>query len=111
MALEITDDMMHDAMQVLSSNRHAVAKAAHEKTEREAKVLLAKLGREANDAKTEAARVAYAMCHPYYADFLERQALVAEAYYEARDRRDAAEAITRAWQTLKADARAAERVR
>ena len=74
-------------------------------------MLLARLGRECNEAKTEAARTTYALCHPYYADFLERQALVAQAYYEARDRRDSAEAVTRAWQTMKADARAAERVR
>lgn len=109
--IEITDDMMHDAMAILASPAHARAKAAHEKTEREGKVLLARLGRESNDAKTEAARITYALCHPYYADFLERQALVAEAYYEARDRRDSAEAVTRAWQTMKADARAAERIR
>jgi hypothetical protein len=109
--MHITDDMMHEAMAILASDAHAKAKAAHEKTEREAKVLLAKLGREANDAKTEAARITYALCHPYYADFLERQALIAQAYYEARDRRDSAEAVTRAWQTLKADARAAERIR
>lgn len=108
--IEITDDMMHEAMAILASSDHARAKAAHEKTEREAKVLLARLGREGNE-KTEAARQAYALCHPYYADFLERQALVAQAYYEARDRRDSAEAVTRAWQTMKADARAAERVR
>jgi hypothetical protein len=109
--ITITDDMMHDAMAILASDEHAKAKAAHEKTEREAKVLLARLGKEANDCKTEAARQAFALCHPYYGDFLERQALVARAYYEARDRRDSAEAVTRAWQTLKADARAAERVR
>lgn len=109
--LTITDDMMHDAMAILASDEHAKAKAAHEKTEREGKALLARLGKEANDCKTEAARQAFALCHPYYSDFLERQALVAEAYYMARDRRDSAEAVTRAWQTLKADARAAERIR
>lgn len=109
--ITITDDMMHEALAILASDEHAKAKAAHEKTEREAKVLLARLGKEANDCKTEAARSAFALCHPYYADFLERQALIAEAYYQARDRRDSAEAVTRAWQTMKADARAAERVR
>lgn len=109
--LTITDDMMHEAMQVLSSDAHAKAKAAFDKMVAEEKVLLARLSREANDAKTVDARRDYALCHPFYSDFLERKALVSEAYYEARDRRDSAEAVTRAWQTLRADSRAAERVR
>lgn len=111
MSLLITDDMMHDAMAILSSDAHAKAKAAFDKMVAEEKVLLARLGREANDAKSEAARRDYALCHPLYSDFLERKAFVSELYYEARDRRDSAEAVTRAWQTLKADARAAERIR
>ena len=109
--ITITDDMMSNALAILASDEHAKAKAAHEKTEREAKVLLARLGKEANECKTEAARSAFALCHPYYGDFIERQAAVAQAYYEARDRRDSAEAVTRAWQTLRADARKAESIR
>lgn len=109
--MEITDDMMHEAMAILASDAHAKAKAAYDKMGAEEKVLLARLGSQANDAKSADARRDYALCHPYYSDFLERKNLICEAYYEARDRRESAEAVTRAWQTLKADARAAERVR
>lgn len=110
MTLNITDDMMDAALQVLASPEHAEAKAWFEKLERQKKVMLARLEREANDTSVRG-RETYALTHPHYAALLEDIDQAEKAYYLARDRRDSSEAVTRAWQTGKADARAAERVR
>lgn len=110
MTLNVTDDMMDAALQILASHDHAEAKAWVEKLERQRKVILARLERESNE-KSVREREAYALCHPYYAAHLEELDKAEAVYFRARDSRDSAEAITRAWQTGKADARAAERVR
>jgi hypothetical protein len=110
MSVIVTDDMMHAAMQVLASGQHAELRARYESMDRRRKMLLARLERESN-AKTQRERETYALTHPHYQDFLDGLDEVEKAYYAAKDGRDNAEAITRAWQTSKADARAAERVR
>lgn len=109
-ALHIDDDMMSAAMMVLASDDHATARARYEKLDRHRKVLLARLEREAN-AKTQRERESYALTHPHFTALLEEIDAAEADYFKAKDRRDSAEAITRAWQTCKADARAAERVR
>jgi hypothetical protein len=110
MTLNVTDDMMDAALQILASPAHAEAKAWFEKLDRQRKVMLARLEREANDTSVRG-RETYALTHPHYAALLEQIDLAESTYLVARDRRDSAEAVTRAWQTGKADARAAERVR
>lgn len=108
--LIVTDDMMHAAMHVLASTHHAEAKARYEKMDRQKKVILARLERESNETSVRG-RETYALTHPHYQAFLEELEAVEAGYFKAKDSRDSAEAITRAWQTGKADARAAERVR
>lgn len=109
-ALDVSDDMMSAAMSVLASDDHALARARYEKLDRQRKVLLARLEREAN-AKSVRERETYALTHPHFLALLEEIDQAEESYFKAKDRRDSAEAVTRAWQTSKADARAAERVR
>jgi hypothetical protein len=106
----VTDDMMHSAMQVLASDQHAELRARYESLDRRRKVLLARLERESN-AKTQRERETYALTHPHYQDFLDGLDDVEKDYFLAKDRRDNAEATTRAWQTMRSDIRAAERVR
>jgi hypothetical protein len=110
MSLIISDDMMHSAMQVLASPQHAELRARYESLDRRRKVMLARLERESN-AKTQRERETFALTHPHFEALSEEIERVTEAYYKAKDSRDNAEAVTRAWQTSKADARAAERVR
>lgn len=108
--MNITDEMVDRALAILNSARHAQARLAYEKLDREKKVVLARLEREANDT-TQRARETYALTHPHYQAFLEQITLVEEEYFEARDERDSADAVIRAWQTQSSNARSAERVR
>lgn len=108
--IHVSDDMVERALAILNGQRHATARLAYEKTDREKKVVLARLERESND-KTQRERETYALTHPHYAAFLERQGLVEEEYFEARDERDSADAVIRAWQTQSSNGRAAERLR
>lgn len=108
--MHITDEMVEKALAILNSVRHARARLAFEKQDRSKKVLLARLERESN-AKTQRERETYALTHPHYQDFLDQLNLIEEEFYEAKDERDSADAVIRAWQTQSSNARAAERVR
>jgi hypothetical protein len=108
--MQITDDMVEKALAILNSTRHARARLAYEKQDRVKKVILARLERESN-AKTQRERETYALTHQHYSDFLNDLALIEEEYYEAKDERDSADAVIRAWQTQSSNARSAERVR
>lgn len=107
--MEITDDMVEKALAILNSNRHARARMAYEKADRQRKVVLARLERESN-GKTQRERETYALTHQHYADFLTDQALIEEEYFEAKDERDSAAAVIEAWRTQSANARRAERL-
>lgn len=106
----LTDDMVDTALVILNSRRHATARLAYEKTDREKKVVLARLERESND-KTQRERETYALTHPHYAAFRERMDLIEDEYFAAKDERDSADAVIRAWQTQSSNERGAERVR
>ncbi len=106
----ITDEMVDRALEILGSARHATARLAYEKSDREKKVVLARLERESND-KTQRERETYALTHPHYQHFLERLGLIEEEYFAAKDERDSADAVIRAWQTQSSNARSMERVR
>lgn len=109
MTLHIPDETVEGALRVLNSGKHAAAKAAYDFSEKQLKVTLARLA-SSSDAKTVADREAYALTHPDYAKALEDFRLVSEAYYGARDQRDAASALVDCWRSLKADGRRADRV-
>ncbi len=108
--MNVTDEMMDWAVEVLSGKRHATARAAFEKLDRDRKVVLARLEREANEGSVQA-RVNYALTHPHYAAFLEQLALVESEYFEARDQRDSANVIFETWRTIQANNRAMEKLR
>lgn len=108
--MNITDAMVEKALEILNSTRHARARLAYEKMDRQKKVILARLERESNDT-TQRARETYALTHQHYSDFLTDMGLVEEEYFESRDERDSADAVIRAWQTQSSNARGAERVR
>lgn len=110
MTFRVTDDDVEKALAILNSDRHTRARAAYEKLDREKKVVLARLMREANE-KTVAEREGYALTHPHYAAYLQALSDVEEEYFAAKDERDAADALLRAWQTASANGRFAERVR
>lgn len=107
---QITDAHVERALAILNSDRHTKARAAYEKKDREKKVILARLEREAN-LKTVIEKQAYALCHPHYAAYLDDLHLIETEYFAAKDERDAADALLRAWQTASANSRGAERVR
>lgn len=108
--MHISDEIVEAALRVLAGHRHARARLAYEKLDRQKKVILARLEREAN-AKTQRERETYALTHHHYADFLTDMGLVESEYFEARDERDSADAVIRAWQTQSSNARSAERLR
>src|SRR5687768_4796915 len=96
-ALDISDDMMSAAMAVLASDDHALARARYEKLDRLRKVTLARLERESN-GKNQRERETYALTHPHFEALLEEIDRAEADYFLAKDRRDSAEAVTRAWQ-------------
>lgn len=109
MTLQIPDETIEGALKALNSPNHAKAKAAAEFSEKQLKVTIARLA-SSSDAKTVADREAFAYTHPDYQKALEDHRLVSEAYYRARDRRDAAGALIECWRSLKADGRRADRI-
>lgn len=108
--LHISDETWTKAMEVLDSRRHATAKLIYERTDRERKMLLARLERESN-GKNQRERETYALTHPHYTALLERLDAAEGEFYVARDERDSADTVIRAWQTLRSDARTVERMR
>lgn len=107
--MEIKDETIEAALRVLNSSTHARAKAAHEYGQDQLKVILAKEAL-ASNAKTADERKNEALTSQAYLTALEEHRKVAEVYFEARDKREAADAILRAWQTSSADNRAMGRV-
>jgi hypothetical protein len=109
MTLQIPDETIEGALKALNSSTHARAKAAAEFSEKQLKTVLARLSL-CSDAKTVSDREASAYTHPDYQKALEDHRSVSEAYYAARDRRDAASALIECWRSLKADGRRADRI-
>ena len=108
--MQIPDSHVENALDILKSMDCARARAAYEYAEKQLKVVLARRARESN-AKTVGEREAEALCSEEYAEALTNYHLLGEAYYEAKDRRDAASAVISAWQTMNANQRQMERVR
>jgi hypothetical protein len=105
----IEDETAQKAFEVLRSGQHAKARAAYEFSEKQLKTVLARRATGSN-ASSIAARQDEALASVEYAEALEAFRLVAEAYYGARDKREAASACLDAWRTQAADQRAMGRV-
>lgn len=103
--IHLPDETVQKAFDALQSDAHWTAKLVYDRTDRERKVLLARLERESN-GKNQRERETYALTHPHYSALLERLEAAEAMYYEARDKRDSASSILEAWRTLSADRRA-----
>lgn len=110
MALQIPDSHVEHALNVLKDGDCARARAAYEFAEKQLKVVLARAAQQSN-AKTVSERDQHAQASPEYERALHDFKAVSELYFVAKDRRDAADAVISAWQTLNANQRAMERVR
>lgn len=101
----IDEEEVQAAFDVLHSNEHAKRRAAYEYAEKRLKVVLA-TALLAAEGKNADERNAKAQTSEEYEAALKHFRLISEAYYEARDKREAADAVTRAWQTQQSDRRA-----
>lgn len=105
----IPDSHVEHAFEVLKSQDHARTRAAYDFAEKHLKTVLAK-AELASSGKTQGERQASALCSQEYEQALNAFKLVAESYFLARDRREAAAAIIDAYQTQQHDLRAMGRV-
>lgn len=101
----ISDENLEAAFDALHSNEHAKARAAHEYAEKRLKVVLAK-ALLATEGKTASEREAKAQASPEYEAALQQFFKIANAYHEARDKREAANAVIDAYRTQQSDRRA-----
>lgn len=106
----VTENDMHDVLQVLADETGAAARAQHEYLDDLSKVVLAKLMSE-SDAGSATAKDAEARAHPDYRRHLLEVRDAADLDYRWRQRYAAANAKMEVWRTQNANARAAERVR
>lgn len=107
--MHIPEKHVEHAFDILKASDHAVARAAYEFAEKQLKVILAK-AELAADGKTVGERQASALTSHEYERALNDFRLIAETYYKARDRRDAAASVIDAWRTQQSDQRAMGRV-
>lgn len=105
----ISEPQIQAAFDVLHEQKHAKARAAYEYAEKRLKIVLANAQLKA-DGKTVGEREANAQTSPEYEAALKSFRMIAEAYYVARDQRDAASAVIDAWRTQQSDMRAMARV-
>lgn len=105
----IPDSMVQKAFDVLRDNGHAKARAAYEFADKHLKVVLAKAAG-ASNASSVAQRENEALRSDAYQLALGQFELVAEVYYTAKDKREAAVAMIDAWRTQQSDMRAMGRV-
>lgn len=103
--MEIPDSIVQAALDTLRSNHHAKTRAAYEYSEKRLKMVLAQETL-ASDGKTVGEREAHALTSEAYSDALEQYRLCGEAYFLAKDKRDAASVLIDAWRSMKADNRA-----
>jgi hypothetical protein len=109
MMFHISDEEVQTAFAVLHEGEHAKRRAAYEYAERRLKSVLAEQ-QKASEEKTVAGRETDALTTDVYADALKAFRQIAESYYAARDKRDAAAAVIEAWRTQQSDRRAMGRV-
>ena len=107
--MHIPEKHVEHAFDILKAPDHAVARSAYEFAEKQLKVILAG-AEQASDGKTVGERQADALTSDAYERALKDFKLIAENYYKAKDRRDAASAVIEAWRTQQSDLRAMGRV-
>lgn len=107
--IQIPEEHVQHAFDVLKSGDHSSARAAYEFSEKQLKVTLAKAMLTAN-GKTVGEREATALTSHEYEKALIAFRHVAASYYRERDRREAAASIIDAWRTQQSDMRAMGRV-
>lgn len=107
----ITDPQVEHAMKCIQDWNAAKARAAHEYLDDYTKVLLAELGDEANDAKSQAAKDDFARRHPRFKEHLIQKRDSAELDYMHRQRVAASLAILDLYRTQSANERGLEKVR
>lgn len=105
----VSDEEVQEAFSVLHSNEHSKRRAAYEFNEKRLKAVLARAELSA-DGKTVGERAAKALVSEEYQQALLTFRTIAEGYYEAKDRRDAASAVIEAWRTQQSDRRAMRNV-
>ena len=105
MTLLITDAQVEHALKCLQDWNAAKARAAHEYLDDYTKTLLAQLGDEANDAKSQAAREDFARRHPEFIKHLVQKREAAELDYMHRQRIAASQAIMDLYRTQSANER------
>jgi hypothetical protein len=106
----ITDAQVEHAMRCLQDWTAAKARAASEYLDDYTKVLIAELGDEATDAKSQAARDDYARKHPTFAKHLRELQAARELDYMHRQRLSASNAIIELYRTQSANERRLDRV-
>lgn len=107
----ITDAQVEHAMKCMQDWNAAKARAAHEYLDDYTKTLLAELGDQANDAKSQAAQESFARKHPDFKAHLEAKRNAAELDYMHRQRVSASLAILDLYRTQSANERGLERIR
>lgn len=105
----ISDEEVQEAFHVLQSNEHSKRRAAYEFAEKRLKVALA-TAELTVEGKTVGERASKALTSTPYQEALSSFRLIAEAYYEAKDRREAACAVIDAYRTQQSDRRAMRNV-
>lgn len=101
----ITDEQVELALKALQDWTAAKARAAHEFLDDYTKTLIAELGEQANDAKSQAARDDFARRHPDFRAHLEKKREAAELDYKHRQRISASLAILDCYRTMSANER------
>lgn len=106
----ITDAQVEHAMKSLQDWGAAKARAAHEYLDDYTKTLIAELGEQAVDAKSQAAREDFARRHPDFKAHIEQKRQAAELDYMHRQRISASLAILDLYRTMSANERGMSRV-
>lgn len=107
----ISDQQVEHAMRCMQDWNAAKSRAAHEYLDDYTKTLIAELGDEANEAKSQAAKEDYARKHQRFKDHLVQKREAAELDYMHRQRVSASLAILDLYRTQSANERGLERVR
>ena len=105
----IPDSHVEHALKILQSGDHSRARGAYEWSEKQLKTVLAQEVLK-SALKTVSERENEALASVAYVEALDAFKEIATAYFAARDRREAADAVLRTWQTASADNRAQGRI-
>jgi len=106
----ISDHQMEHALKCLQDWNAAKARAAAEYLDDYTKVLIAELGDQANEAKSQAAKEDFARKHPDFKTHIQQKREAKELDYMHRQRLAASQAIIDLYRTQSANERRLDRV-